>query len=132
MAGEQSTDYGRRHIAKRVAMKVPNAEKATVQEPKIRRYLLDPAHPAGGSKARFFHQFGFSFVRWEQMASLLRQHVQDHEVAKVRPKEHGTSYAVDGPLSAPDGSRLQLRSVWFIDSGGDTPRFVTAHPLPKA
>ncbi|MFM8807825.1 MAG: DUF6883 domain-containing protein [Chthoniobacterales bacterium] len=47
-------------------------------------------------------------------------------------KEHGTSYAVDGPLSAPDGSRLQVRSVWFIDSGGDTPRFVTAHPLPKA
>ena len=112
-------------------MKVPNADKAAVQEPKIRRYLLDPAHPAGGSKARFFHEFGFNAVPWEQMASLLRQHVQDHEVAQVRPKEHGISYSVDGLLSTPDGSRLQVRSVWFIDSGGDTPRFVTAHPLPK-
>ncbi|MFM8459393.1 MAG: DUF6883 domain-containing protein [Chthoniobacterales bacterium] len=112
-------------------MKVPNADKAAVQEPKIRRYLLDPAHPAGGSKARFFHEFGFNSVPWERMAALLRQHVQDHDVAKMTQKEHGTSYAVDGPLEAPDGSHLQVRSVWFIDSGSDIPRFVTAHPLPK-
>lgn len=30
----------------------------------------------------------------------------------MRQKEHGTSYAVDGPVNAPD------RSVWFIDHGG--------------
>ena len=45
---------------------------------------------------------------------------------------HGTRYVVDGPLAAPDGSRLNVRSAWYIDpDGGGVPRFVTAHPLPK-
>lgn len=112
-------------------MKVPHADKAEVPEPKIRRYLLDPAHPAGGSKARFFHQFGFAAKPWEYMAGQLQQHVQTNEVVEVRQKERGVSYAVDGPLDAPDGSRLQVRSVRFIENGGEIPKFVTAHPLPK-
>jgi hypothetical protein len=108
-------------------MKVPHADQAEVPEPKIRRYLLDPAHPAGGSKARFFHQFGFAAEPWEHMADRLRRHVQENEVVEIRRKEHGISYAVD----APDASRLQVRSVWFIENGAETPKFVTAHPLPK-
>ena len=34
-------------------MKLPNAESAIVSEQKITCYLLNPAHPAGGSKALF-------------------------------------------------------------------------------
>lgn len=66
------------------------------------------------------------------MADQLREHVRSHDVVDIRQKEHGTSYAVDGPVDAPDRSRLQIRSVRFIDHGGSTPRFVTAHPLPKS
>ena len=44
---------------------------------------------------------------------------------------HGTRYVVDGPLNAPDGTVLRVRSAWYIDPNGDAPRFVTAHPLPK-
>ncbi len=112
-------------------MKVPNAEQAEVAEPKITRYLLDPAHPAGGSKARFFAQFGFGNATWADLAEQLREHVRHHDVVDLRQKEHGMSYAVDGPVNAPDGSRLQIRSVWFIGHGSEVPRFVTAHPLPK-
>jgi hypothetical protein len=43
-----------------VDMKLPNCELATVSEQKITRYLLNPAHPAGGSKASFFMRFGFT------------------------------------------------------------------------
>jgi hypothetical protein len=28
-----------------------------------------------------------------------------------------------------DGRDALLRTVWFIDTGADTPRFVTAYPL---
>jgi hypothetical protein len=30
-----------------------------VPEKKITHYLLNPGHPAGGSKAAFFRRFGF-------------------------------------------------------------------------
>jgi hypothetical protein len=35
-------------------MKLPYVEMAEVPEEKITRYLLNAAHPAGGSKAVFF------------------------------------------------------------------------------
>jgi hypothetical protein len=40
-------------------MKLPNAQSATVPERKVTHYLLNPAHPAGGSKAWFFLRFWF-------------------------------------------------------------------------
>ena len=66
------------------------------------------------------------------MAEQLREHVRSHDVVDTRQKEHGTSYTVDGPVTAPDLSRLQIRPVCFIEHGGSIPRFVTAHPLPKS
>ena len=43
----------------------------------------------------------------------------------------GTRYVLDGPLTAPDGTTLNVRTAWYTDPGNDIPRFVTAHPLPK-
>lgn len=43
-------------------MKLPNAELAVVPERKATQYLLNPAHPAGGSKAWFFLRFGFTIA----------------------------------------------------------------------
>jgi hypothetical protein len=113
-------------------MKLPNAHLAAVSEQKIRRYLLNPAHPAGGSKASFFLRFGFSDADWRRLAEALLKHARENElVADGQKTRHGTRYALDGPLTAPDGSVLNVRSAWYIDAGGVAPRFVTAHPLPK-
>ncbi len=112
-------------------MKLPNAERATVSERKITHYLLDPAHPAGGSKAVFFLRFGFSASEWQILAWALRAHVIDNETVDTEETRYGTRFAVDGPLLAPDKTVLNVRSAWFIDPGSDVPRFVTAYPLPK-
>ena len=112
-------------------MKLPNAERANVPERKMTLYLLNPAHPVGGSKAVFFARFGFTAGDWTRMAEALRRHARENEVVETEETRHGIRYAVDGPLSAPDGTRLNVRSAWFIDPGSSAPRFVTAHPLPK-
>ena len=112
-------------------MKVPGAESATVPEKKIVSYLLNPAHPAGGSKASFFIRFGFSAAHWRQLAEALLRHVRENEVVQTEPTRHGTRYAVDGPLDASDGTVLNVRTLWYIDTDGRGLRFVTAHPMPK-
>ena len=112
-------------------MKLPNAELARVPEAKMTRYLLNPAHPAGGSKASFFIRFGFAAADWRRLAEALLRHAREHEVVQTEQTRHGTRYALDGSLAAPDGTVLNIRSAWYIDAGGDAPRFVTAHPLPK-
>jgi len=44
---------------------------------------------------------------------------------------HGARYVIDGKLAAPDGTSLNVRSVWFIRKGDSIPRFATAHPLRR-
>ena len=66
-----------------------------------------------------------------RLAEALLGHARESEVVASEQTRHGKRYAVDGPLKAADGTILNVRSAWYIDSGGDAPRFVTAHPLPK-
>ncbi len=110
-------------------MKLPNAELATVPERKITLYLLNRAHPVGGSKASFFLQHGFMLDQWQVLAERLLRHALENEVAASEENIHGTRYAVDGPLIAPAGKSLNVRTAWFIDHSIETPRFITAHPL---
>ena len=113
-------------------MRLPNAQSATVPERKITHYLLNPAHPAGGSKASFFLRFGFTGIDWERLAEALLRHACENDVVETEETRHGIRYVVDGPLAAPDGTRLNVRSAWYINPGGGAPRFVSAHPLPKS
>jgi hypothetical protein len=113
-------------------MKLPNAQFAIVPEQKLTHYLLNPAHPAGGSKARFFLRFGFTATESRQLAEALLRHARENNVTDMEQTSRGSRYVVDGQLAAPDGSRLNIRTAWYIDLRGDgRPRFVTAHPLPK-
>ena len=112
-------------------MKLPNAQSSTVTEQKVVHYLLNPAHPAGGIKARFFLRFGFTAVEWRQFAEALPRHARENNVVETQQTVHGRRYVVDGPMPAPDGTQLNIRSAWYIDRVDDGPRFANAHPLPK-
>ena len=95
-------------------------------------YLLNPAHPAGGSKAAFFLRFGFTVAAWPRLAAALRQHAMENPVVEVAKTAHGIRYVVDGALIAPGGESLNVRAAWYIHPGDTAPQFVTAHPLPKS
>ena len=110
-------------------MKIPNLDNAQIPEAKVSDYLLSLTHPDGGGKARFFTQFGFSPAAWEVLAQALLRHATDHEIAKTEDSPYGLRYVVEGVLHTPDGRTPGVRSVWFVESGEDVPRFVTAYPL---
>lgn len=54
--------------------------------------------------------------------------VSDYLLSSTHP---GTRYTIDGPLNSPDGRTPRLQVIWFIESGGEIPHFVTAYPLPE-
>jgi hypothetical protein len=112
-------------------MKLRGVERAEIREAKIAKYLLSTTHRAGKSKAVFFMEFGFEPQRWEELDRALRQHATENEVAREERTRFGTRYVIDGPLQAPDGRMLNVRTAWFIDNEGDAPRFITAHPLRR-
>ena len=62
------------------------------------------------------------------MADALRELAARFPVAKESASRHGVKYVVDGALRTPVGKTLTVRTVWIVDQGSDTPRFVTAYP----
>jgi hypothetical protein len=117
-------------------MKLPLADEAEVPRAKIVLYLLNPEHRAGKGKARFFVAHGFAVEDWQKLTVALRQHARDHEITKEEPVPLGVRFVVEGDMTMPDGATPDgavagIRSVWFIERGERTPRFVTAYPLKR-
>ena len=46
-------------------MQLPNADFAVVLREKVVGYLLNPQHPDGAPKAKFFDRVGFKIDEWE-------------------------------------------------------------------
>jgi hypothetical protein len=109
-------------------MRLPNAEHAVVDLAKIVDYLLSDTHAEGRGKAQIFRQFGFSPSDPEILRHALLHLARNNEVATVQSSSYGTKYVIEGPLMAPDGRTLVIRTVWIIDAGTSNPRFITAFP----
>ena len=107
---------------------VPNADRAEIDPEKLRSYLLSPTHPVGRFKARFFAALGYLPDRWQEFEADLRgQHLtQVADPPEAGP--HGQTYTIRAILKGPNGQAALVRSVWFIPTGTDVPRFVTAYP----
>ena len=85
----------------------------------------------GGVRQIFFAQVGFTADAWEELVSALLRHVADNEVAKMEDSPFGKRYIVEGELFGSGGRKAIIRSVWFVETGEDIPRFVTAYPLQR-
>jgi hypothetical protein len=91
-------------------------------------YLLNPAHPDGAAKARFFAALGFTPEAWDVLATALRELAVRSPIANRMESVHGTKYLVDGPIETRSGRSRSVRTVWIVDAGRDIPRLVTAYP----
>ena len=110
-------------------MTLPHLERAAVPPEKLTEYLLSDKHPDGSPKAEFYRLHGFGLANWRDLAQALLNHAAEHGIVKEEGTPFGVRYVIEGPLNAADGRRPNLRAIWFIDTGADTPRLVTAYPL---
>jgi hypothetical protein len=112
-------------------VKLPRAAEAIIPVSKIRDYLLSSSHPVGRGKFSFFVGLGFTQGRWEVLAEAVRLHAAITEVRSVESTPFGERFVLEGNLRAPDGREAPIRAVWFIETGEEIPRFVTAYPLRR-
>jgi hypothetical protein len=110
-------------------MKLPNARAAKVDSKKPTGYLLSSTHPIGKPKAQFFLAVGFTETDVVILERALLEVARTSEVAESGTSAHGLKYTVDGLVSTPSGRRVKLRTIWIVDAGETSPRFVTAYPF---
>jgi uncharacterized protein DUF6883 len=109
-------------------MKLPNAHLAIVDRDKIVDYLLNPAHPDNGGKAKFFLGLGFTVEQWQVFAEAVRTLATSCEVMEYVESQHGIKYIVIGRIETSSGRSPSIRTVWIVDKGNNNPRLVTAYP----
>ena len=112
-------------------MKLPNAQNVVIARVKVVDYLLSETHLDGRHKAAFFRQFGCSDKNWQELASALKRHATDQELAREEPSPFGQRFVIEGIMEMPDGRTPLVRTIWFLRSGETAPRFVTAYPLKR-
>lgn len=109
-------------------MKLPHQEKAYILLPKLHDYLLSRTHSVGKWKAGYFRSLGFDETNVNVLKQRLMAIAQSEDVKDVVRSAHGTKYVIDGMLLTPVGRFVQVRTVWIIELGEDSPRFVTMYP----
>ncbi|MCX6640510.1 MAG: hypothetical protein NTW14_08530 [bacterium] len=112
-------------------MRLPHISQATIDERKIREYLLSLDHRDGCGKAKFFLKIGFKTEKWEAFREALLIHAKSNPVKNVVTTSFGTRYIVQGMITSPDGQSHNLCTVWFIETGESAPRLVTAYPQKR-
>ena len=110
---------------------MPNAQGAIIDEAKLRGYLLSDVHPVGRFKARFFAALGFTEANWGEFSAALRAQHLTEPATPGTAAAFGQAYTIRAILKGPTGAAL-VTSVWFLPTGDDASRFVTAYPGGKA
>jgi hypothetical protein len=94
-------------------MKLPSADRAIVDDAKVRDYLLSPEHPVGRFKARVFAAAGYRREAWQQLCEELRALAGVLDVTPAAADEYGQRYVGTGILTGPSGRALPIVSVWL-------------------
>lgn len=109
---------------------LPALRGLRIQGEKIVRYLLDPTHPRGRSKAKYLLAFGFTADAPQLLADALADHFTDAPDARDLLDEFGARRIIcEGPIKGADGREPWIRSIWIFEPDHYA-RLITVVPLP--
>ena len=107
---------------------LPNADRAVVEDAKVRDYLLSPTHPVGRFKAVFFAALGFSADQWSLLRDALLALARTGNAAPGQHSPFGLKFEIHAILLGPSGRQADVVTVWMVSNGQYFPHFITAHP----
>ncbi|MES1177378.1 MAG: DUF6883 domain-containing protein [Myxococcales bacterium] len=109
-------------------MRLPNADRAVVEDAKVRDYLLSSSHPVGRFKSVFFIALGFSSEQWLLLRDALLDQARKEDAAAGQPSPFGLKFEIRATLTGPTGRQASVVTVWMVLIGQNFPHFVTAYP----
>ena len=96
---------------------------------KLARYLLNPDHPVGSSKAKWFKEaLGFTKSNADDLAQQIK--FDPSEAVQTAITEHGTKFNQVIPITGANGRTIDVNFAWIKNNDGVT-RLVTSIPTKK-
>lgn len=115
---------GGRGAASGIMSSAPNAERATIADGKITKYLLDPAKKHYSE----FIAVGYSKDNPDRLKRDLLAGLRKNPAKVYSANVHGNR-AIEVDMMLGVTRKEKFRTGWQIDNGTDYPRFITAHRI---
>lgn len=95
---------------------------------KLRDYVLNPAHPQGGPKARVFAAvLGITRADWQYLRAQLLTQVRVTSATPRGSTKWGDLYEVLLNVRGRNGRTAQVRSGWIVRIDDERPHLTTAY-----
>jgi hypothetical protein len=110
-------------------MRLPNGDRAVVDDAKLVNYCLSPTHARGRHKAKLFAaKLGFTRHHSIMLRTALLAAARNADAVEIRRNAHGQMYEIRFECAGPIG-KATLLSVWISLDSDEIPRLVTCYPL---
>lgn len=107
---------------------LPNAESAVIPAAKLRDYVLNPAHPQGGPKARVFAAaLGLTRDDWHALRDQILAAVQTAPATSRGATQWGELYEVFVEIRGHHGRTARVRTGWICRLDDPRPHLTTAY-----
>jgi hypothetical protein len=107
---------------------LPDPDRASIADEKLRDYALNPDHDEGKHKARVFvamlgiERDDFEFLRDQILAGIRSTPVHD-----VRPHRYGTRCSVRLEIEGRAGMRANVMTGWMVPDDGSPPHLTSLY-----
>jgi len=105
-------------------MKLPR--DAIISESKLKEYLLAPR--TEDDKSGFLALAGYSLQTWRELQRDLRREVEERDALLIRTTQYGEMYHIKGQMKGPNGTILDVITIWIKLHATGEVRFVTLVP----
>ena len=105
-------------------MKLP--ADALIAPDKLNGYLL--IKRLVGDKSDFLKQAGYTQDTWQRLEQDIRQQVLPREAHLIEKAVYGDYYEIRAPLAGPNGTVLNVRTIWMQESTTGITKFITLYP----
>jgi hypothetical protein len=110
-------------------MRLPNGERAVIDERKLTGYSLDSEHDDGRHKAHLFETLlGMNVGNADLLFGALERAALTGEAVAGKLDKYGQRYVIDFAFTGPGGTAT-IRSAWIVRHGEDFARLVTCFIL---
>jgi hypothetical protein len=102
---------------------------STIAPEKLSKHLL--VRQSRGDKSVFLAKAGYTATNPEQLLRDLRRQVLPQEAVRLHRTKFGQFYEIRATLTGPNGTTLQIRSIWMKEHLSGVTKFITLVPDRK-